>query len=118
MLHYPRTLEVRGDYCSSGIWTRKAGGLFRGAMVSYGELALPDELASRFTEWVKRHDLHGRKSGFDVFTFDAIGRKLARDLQDLVGSPTTVSYGLCEEEHRWNWRSVVRWIASGFHHKP
>src|SRR6187401_2052452 len=63
---YPTALDVRGDYFSSGIWTRRAAGLLRGRMVSHGDLGLPDALASQFTEWLRRRDLHGRKPGFDV----------------------------------------------------
>jgi hypothetical protein len=118
MLHYPKTLEVRGEYSSSGIWARKAGGLLRGAMVSHGDLALPEELASRFREWLRRHDLHGRKSGFDVLTFDAIGMKLTRDLQELVGPLTQVNFAPVAAEDRWNGRSIVRWIASWFRPRP
>jgi hypothetical protein len=118
MPHYPKTLEVRGDYSSSGIWTRKAAGLLRGGMVSHVDLALPEELSARFSEWLRRHDLHGRKSGFDVVTFDAIGMKLTRDLQALVGQPTEVSYTPFETERGWNARSIVRWIASQFRDKP
>ncbi|HLY12084.1 MAG TPA: hypothetical protein VKW04_22470 [Planctomycetota bacterium] len=92
MSAYPKNLEVRGGYFSSGIWTRRAAGLLRGKMLSYGDLSLPEELASRFAEWVKRHDLHGRKEGFDVFTFDAMGRGLANDLQRLVGPSCHVHY--------------------------
>jgi hypothetical protein len=61
-------------------------------MISHGELALPDELASLFAEWLRRHDLHGRKPGFDVVTFDATGAALARHLQALVGPACTVRY--------------------------
>jgi len=91
-LRYPKALDVRGDYFSSGIWTRRAAGLLRGRMISHGDLGLPDKLASQFTEWLKRHDLHGRKSGFDVGTFDSIGVALARDLQGIVGPSTRVRY--------------------------
>jgi hypothetical protein len=118
MPHYPKALEVRGDYSSSGIWTRKAAGLLRGGMVSHVDLALPEELSARFSEWLRRHDLHGRKSGFDVVTFDAIGMKLTRDLQALVGQPTEVRYTPFDPERRWNGRSIVRWIASQFRDKP
>jgi hypothetical protein len=61
-------------------------------MISHGDLGLPDKLASQFTEWLRRHDLHGRKPGFDVGTFDSIGVALARDLQGIVGSSTHVRY--------------------------
>jgi hypothetical protein len=118
MPHYPKTLEVRGDYSSSGIWSRKAAGLLRGAMVHHEDLGLPEELASRFREWLRRHDLHGRKSGFDVVTFDAIGMKLTRDLQELVGPLTHVNFAPAAPEQRWNGRSIVRWIASKFRHRP
>jgi len=118
MPQYPKTLEVRGDYSSSGIWTRKAGGLLRGAMVSHGDLALPEDLASRFREWLRRHDLHGRKAGFDVPTFDAIGLELTRDLQELVGPLTQVNFSPVAAEGRWKGRSIARWIASKFRHRP
>jgi hypothetical protein len=61
-------------------------------MVGHVELGLPDGLAAQFTEWLRRHDLHGRKPGFDVTTFDSMGIALARDLQELVGPSTTVRY--------------------------
>ena len=61
-------------------------------MVSHGDLGLPDGLASKFTEWLRRHDLHGRKPGFDVGTFDSMGSALARDLQGVVGPSTKVRY--------------------------
>ena len=112
MSRYPKSLEVRGDFFSSGIWTRRAAGLLRGKMVSYEDLALSEELASRFVEWLRRHDLHGRKSGFDVFTFDAMGMALARDLQDLVGPLTTVHYSGTKPA------SIFRWIRSKFQRRP
>lgn len=112
MSPYPKDLEVRGDYFSSGIWTRRAGGLLRGKMVSHGDLALPDGLASQFTEWLRRHDLHGRKPGFDVGTFDATGRALAKSLQELVGSSTRVNYAAITAP------SLFGWIRSGFRRKP
>jgi hypothetical protein len=92
MSPYPKALDVRGEYFSSGIWTRRAAGLLRGRMIPYGDLELPDKLASQFTEWVRRHDLHGKKPGFDVGTFDSIGIALAKDLQGIVGPATTVRY--------------------------
>ena len=106
MSSYPRKLEVRGEYFSSGIWIRRAGGLLHGKMVTHSDLALPEELASRFTEWLRRHDLHGRKAGFDVVTFDAMGTALARDLQDLVGPLTNVQYAKAGPT------SILRWISS------
>jgi hypothetical protein len=118
MPQYSKTLEVRGDYSSSGIWTRKAAGLLRGAMVSHGDLALPEELASRFREWLRRHDLHGKKAGFDVSTFDAIGMELARDLQEHVGPLTQVNFAPVATEQRWKGRSIARWIASKFRRRP
>jgi hypothetical protein len=118
MQQYPKTLEVRGDYSSSGIWTWKAAGFLRGTMVSHGDLALPEELASRFREWLRRHDVHGRKAGFDVATFDAIGMELTRDLQELVGPLTQVNFAPVAAEQRWKARSIARWIASKFRHKP
>lgn len=112
MLPYPKDLEVRGDYHSSGIWTRRAAGLLRGKMVSHGDLSLPDGLASQFTEWLRRHDLHGRKPGFDVGTFDATGRALAKSLQELVGSSTRVNYSAIKPP------SLFGWIRSRFRRKP
>jgi len=103
---YPKKLEVRGDYFSSGIWTRTAAGFVRGTMVSHSDLALPEELASKFTEWLRRHDLHGRKPGFNVITFDAMGTALARDLQDLVGPVTKVRYAAIQPS------SILRWIGA------
>jgi hypothetical protein len=108
----PKYLEVRGEYFSSGIWTRRAAGLLRGRMVSHIDLALPDGLASQFTEWLRRHDLHGRKPGFDVVTFDAMGMALARGLQDLVGPSTTVSYAATKP------LSIRGWIRSKIRHRP
>ena len=108
MSPYPKDLEVRGEYFSSGIWTRRAAGLLRGKMVSHGDLALPDGLSSQFTEWLKRHDLHGRKPGFDVGTFDATGLALAKSLQDLVGPSTRVKYAATRP------RSLLGWIRSRF----
>ena len=102
---YPK-LEVRGEYHSSGIWTRRAAGLLRGKMVSHADLELPEELAARFTEWLRRHDLHGRKSGFDIQTFDVMGSVLAKDLQVQVGPSTRVQYTATRPT------SIFRWIGS------
>jgi hypothetical protein len=118
MTSYPKNLEVRGDYSSSGIWTRRAAGLLRGTMLSHGELDLPEELAARFTEWLKRHDLHGRKSGFDVLTFDAMGATLTRDLQTLVGPLTRVDYAPASGHPRELGLSIFRRISSWFRHRP
>jgi len=109
---YPKALEVRGDYFSSGIWTRRATGLLRGRMVSHADLELPDKLASQFTEWLRRHDLHGKKPGFDVVTFDSIGSSLARDLQGIVGPSTKVRYQAIAP------LSILGRISSIFRHRP
>jgi hypothetical protein len=111
---YPKNLEVSGDYSSSGIWSRKAAGLLRGRMLGHDELGLPEELSSRFTEWLKRHDLHGMKSGFDVSTFDAMGLALSRDLQALVGPLTKVAYAPLSANHRGIRGSLLRLIRSTF----
>jgi hypothetical protein len=103
---YPRNLEVRGEYFSSGIWTRRAAGLLRGKMVNHGDLELPEELAAGFTEWLRRHDLHGRKPGFNVVTFDAMGLALSKGLQDLVGPSTNVRYATTSP------LSILGWIRS------
>jgi hypothetical protein len=118
MAFYPKNLEVRGDYSSSGIWTRKAAGLLRGKMLRHVDLDLPEELAARFTEWLKRHDLHGRKAGFDVFTFDAIGVTLTRDLQTLVGPLTRVDYAPASDQPRGIGLAILRRISSWFRDRP
>ena len=109
---YPGNLEVRGEYFSSGIWTRRAAGLLRGKMLSHGDLALPEELAAQFTEWLRRHDLHGRKPGFNLVTFDAMGSALARGLQDLVGPSTRVRYTPTRP------LSILGWIRSAVRRGP
>jgi len=83
-------------------------------MLRLEELALPEELSSRFTEWIKRHDLHGRKSGFDVSTFDAMGVTLSRDLQALVGPWTRVDYVPFAAGHRGIGATLRRLIRSTF----
>jgi hypothetical protein len=108
MTPYPKALEVCGDYFSTGIWTRRAAGLLRGKMVSHGDLELPGPLAAQFTEWLRRHDLHGRKPGFDAGTFDAMGMALAKRLQDLVGPATKVHYAAIRP------RSFRGWIRARF----
>jgi len=118
MVDYPKHLEVSGDYAGTGIWSRRAGGLVRGTMLPYGDLDLPEELASRFTEWLRRHDLHGRKPGFNVGTFDAMGTTLTRDLQALVGPGTRVVYLPFSSHHRGLGISVFRWVSSWFRHRP
>jgi hypothetical protein len=81
-------------------------------MVSHADLALPDGLAALFTEWLKRHDLHGRKPGFDVATFDSTGIDLAKRLQVMVGPSTKVRY------HSTTPLSVLGRIGSLFGRKP
>jgi hypothetical protein len=81
-------------------------------MVSHVDLGLPDGLASQFTEWLKRHDLHGRKPGFDVSTFDSMGTALARDLQEVVGPSTKVRYQAIKP------LSLLGRIRSTFRRKP
>lgn len=118
MPFYPKNLVVSGDYSSSGIWTRKAAGLLQGRMLLHEELALPEELAVRFTEWLTRHDLHGRKSGFDASTFDAMGLALSRDLQALLGPLTRVAYTPFGTAHQGIGRSLLRSIHSLFRRRP
>jgi len=108
----PKNLEVRGEYFSSGIWTRRAAGLLRGKMLSHEDLGLPEELAAQFTEWLRRHDLHGRKPGFNVVTFDAMGSVLARGLQDLVGPSSHVRYAATRAP------SILDWIKSSLPSGP
>jgi hypothetical protein len=81
-------------------------------MVGHVELGLPDGLASKFTEWLRRHDLHGRKPGFDLATFDSIGFALAKDLQGIVGPSTRVRYRTMTSP------SFLGRISSIFSHKP
>jgi hypothetical protein len=81
-------------------------------MLSHGDLALPEELASQFTEWLRRHDLHGRKPGFNVGTFDAMGSALAKGLQDLVGPSVHVRYSATKP------LSILDWIKSSLPSGP
>jgi hypothetical protein len=83
-------------------------------MLRHDELGLPEELSSRFTEWIRRHDLHGRKSGFDLSTFDAMGATLSRDLQALVGPLSRVAYVPFAAGHRGIGASLLRLIRSTF----
>jgi hypothetical protein len=78
-------LRVMAEYASSGIWVIGEIGCFRHGMIGHSSLKLPQDLAIRFDRWI---DLYWGmlEDNFDADEFNKIGRALARDLKNHVGS--------------------------------
>lgn len=84
-------LRVMAEYGSSGIWVVKPFGPFRHGMIGHKKLALPDDLARRFREWI---DLYWKildsLANFDSASFNQEGRRLAHALKQHMGFETEV----------------------------
>jgi hypothetical protein len=96
-------LRVMAEYCSSGIWVIGKVGCFRHGMIEHSNLRLPPDLAQRFEQWIELYD-ENSAANFNVDNFNSIGRELAQDLKNYMGTesvefiPESIDGGIGEVE--------------------
>jgi hypothetical protein len=86
-------LRVMADYFAEPVWGRHANG----HPITLGSLAIPDDLKQRLRRWAKRYDGleatdYAWPSSEERDAFNALGRDLAREVQDALGPSWEVVY--------------------------
>ena len=88
----PKKLEVMAEYESSGIWVTEDIGPFRHGMIEHRDLNVPQDLAAKFNSWIAKYYTVIDNPSFDYDSFNEVGRQLARQLQEVLGADTEVTY--------------------------
>lgn len=89
---FPKKLRVMAEYASSGIWVIEPVGPFRHYMIAPEALGLPANLAEQFADWVGYYWKRLEGGSFDDAQFNAIGRKITKELKEFIGAETFVEY--------------------------
>jgi hypothetical protein len=97
-------LRVMAEYCSSGIWQIGNIGCFRHGMLEHSDLKLPPDLTQRFEQWIELYEENLTAANFNLAEFNNIGRGLAQDLKNYLGTgsvefiPESIEGGIGETE--------------------
>jgi hypothetical protein len=83
-------LRVMAEYGSSGIWEIGRIGCFQHGMLEHSTLKLPPDLTRRFEKWIELYE-ENLTTNFNLAEFNNIGRGLAQDLTNYLGT-TSVEF--------------------------